>query len=318
MKSGVPDTLITDDPRLAAEICRTGRAVAFPTETVYGIGAAIDCPNAIREIYSIKGRPANNPLIAHLSDPEQISTLASSRRGYVNALVDAFMPGPLTLILERAGHIPESAFPELPTIAVRVPDHNLALSFIDAVGSPVVAPSANRSGRPSPTRWEDVRDDLQGSCACILRGDPAIRGVESTVLDCTGEVPQILRPGSVSLEDLRQVVADVRTTGDVELLSRSPGTRYRHYAPDAEVVLVDAPPVNPPDGAVFVGMSAVGRPDRWLKTFHPADLSEYARMLYGVLRDADRLGASAVFCQRVESAGVGAAIMDRLSRAAAR
>jgi L-threonylcarbamoyladenylate synthase len=316
--TSVPDTLITDDPFTAAEICRSGHAVAFPTETVYGLGGTIDSQEAIREIYSIKGRPANNPLIAHLADSSQIDSLAAFIPAYAAPLIEAFVPGPLTLVLRRAAHVPAFAFPGLDTIAVRVPDHQLARRFIEAVGVPVVAPSANRSGRPSPTRWEDVRDDLQGLCACILRGDPATRGLESTVLDCTDDVPQILRPGSVTLEDVRQIVPGVRSAIDVDLLARSPGTRFRHYAPDAAVILVDAPPPGPPDRAVFIGMSAVDDPGAWLATFQPAGLSEYGTMLYRALREADRLGASSIICQRVEPVGIGVAIMDRLSRAAAR
>jgi L-threonylcarbamoyladenylate synthase len=311
------ETLITDSAEVAAEVCRGGQPVAFPTETVYGLGARLSDEAAINQIYAIKGRPSSNPLIAHLHNADQIDQLASHIPDYARTFIKHFVPGPLTLVFKRHPRVPRHAFPGLDTIGVRVPDHRLARDFIARVGEPVVAPSANRSGRPSPTRWQDVEADLRGSVACILKGDPARRGLESTVIDCTGDRPLILRPGSVTLEELRSMVPGTSATTAAELLARSPGTRFRHYAPRANVVLVDAPPVDPPPKSVYLGITPPASTSGWLATFACDDVPAYAELLYRALREADAREADWVFCQRVEPRGLGVAIMDRLERAAA-
>jgi L-threonylcarbamoyladenylate synthase len=310
------DTIITDSPSVAAKFCSHGRTVAFPTETVYGVGARMSDETAIRRVYEIKGRPADNPLIAHVSDASRIVELASAVPEFGERLIERFMPGPLTLVLDRHPDVAGFAFAGRSTIAVRVPAHELARDFLAAVGEAVVAPSANRSGRPSPTRWEDVIVDLGGSVDCILRGEPSSAGLESTVVDCTGKHPFVLRPGSVTLDDLRSVVPDTSVTSTIELLSRSPGTRYRHYAPHARVILVDRPPAHPEHCSAYIGLDDPPHREAWIQATVCGDEAAYGARLYAALRDADLAGCTHVYCQRVQRKGIGVAIMDRLERAA--
>jgi L-threonylcarbamoyladenylate synthase len=311
------ETIVTTSPIEAAAICRSGEPVAFPTETVYGIGAPISDESAIRRIYEIKGRPSDNPLIAHLAESSALWKLATDVPPYVGDLLDRFAPGPITFVLKRAENVPSHAFTGLDTIAVRIPDLDVAREFISAVGEPVVAPSANRSGRPSPTRWQDVMADLGGLCRCILQGEPSAMGLESTVLDCTGDAPLILRPGSVTIEAIQEVVPSAAATPEARLLARSPGTRYRHYAPEAHVTLVDEPPASPPPGSAFIGPTPPDASSEWSLVYTPVNTADYAANLFRFLRDADKHGVAQIFCERVPRSGLGTAIMDRLERAAA-
>lgn len=310
-------TFITDSPERAAAICREGFPVAFPTETVYGLGARLSDEAAIARIYAAKGRPPSNPLIAHVLDVEKVSCLAHDVPPFAHTLFGAFSPGPITLVLRRRPDVPPHAFAGLSTIGIRIPSHPAARQFIEEVGETVVAPSANRSGRPSPTRWQDVLEDLEGRCACILRGDPSEMGLESTVIDCTGRAPLVLRPGSITLEMLRDVVPSAASTSAADLLVRSPGTRFRHYAPRAEVVLIDRPPAIPPPESAFIGLTAPAHAEAWTLVLSCENVAEYARSLFGFLREADARGAEHIYCERVDKTGLGVAIMDRLERAAA-
>lgn len=233
----------------AAAALRAGCLVAFPTETVYGLGANALDAEAIRHIFTAKGRPADNPLIVHIVDPADIADLAVAVSDDAGSLLAAFSPGPLTLILKKKQLVPATVTAGLDTVAIRIPAHPVARELIRQAGVPVAAPSANRSGRPSPTRAWHVKQDLWGRVSYILDGGSCAYGLESTVLDLSGEQPVILRPGSITAEQIRQVVGKVCLAADpVDDVKpenrsgtpRSPGLKYRHYAPRARLLVADA------------------------------------------------------------------------------
>ncbi len=203
-------TRVTRSPRIAAGFIERGEVVAFPTETVYGLGASLLNEDAIRKVFRAKGRPADNPLIAHVASREQILIIARKIPPIAEKLIEAFFPGPITLVLPRHPSVPRIATAGLDTIGVRMPRHTIAQELISHFGGPLAAPSANLSGRPSPTRWQDAKADLDGRIACILKGDQTEVGLESTVVDCTGKGLVVLRAGAVTLEDLESVAGRVR------------------------------------------------------------------------------------------------------------
>ena len=311
-------TELTDSPEVAAQFIRAGGIVAFPTETVYGLGADVFNEAAVAKIFSAKRRPADNPLIAHVGDLAQIACLTPEVPRQARLFIETFFPGPLTLVLKRAANVPLVAAAGLDTIGVRMPRNSLANAFLRVCGTPVVAPSANISGKPSPTTWQAVLEDLDGSIDCILKGEATEIGLESTVVDCTGEVPVVLRAGAVTIEALKVVVPDTRLFQPKgEAAARSPGMRHKHYAPDAEVVLVEFPAeIVETSNAAYIG---VDRPDRVIDLMLVCgSLEEYARNLFAFFRDCDNANIRIIYCQTVEETGLGAALMDRLRRAASR
>ncbi len=308
-------THLTTSPEAAAAYLRRGEAVAFPTETVYGLGADAFDANAVRKIFAAKGRPDDNPLIVHLSDLDQLDRVAAAVPAVARPLLDHFFPGPLTLILPRQEGVPALVSGGLPTIGVRMPRHPLARAFLHACGTPVAAPSANRSGHPSPTTWQAVQADLDGRIACILQGDQSEVGLESTVVDATGEVPVVLRAGAIPLEALRRVVPGTAAEGPAALRRRSPGTRYRHYAPRARVRLVAHPgDAEPGPTAAYIGLTPAAAAFG-LRQDCPT-VEAYAYALFDFFRRCDAAGIATVYCQRVPPEGLGRALMDRLERAA--
>ncbi|MEZ4698920.1 MAG: L-threonylcarbamoyladenylate synthase [Rhodothermales bacterium] len=312
-------TVLTDSPEEAAAYIRRGALAAFPTETVYGLGADVFQPAAIASIYAAKSRPADNPLIIHVADAADIDRVAASVPPVARALVEAFFPGPITLVLPRHPDVPDIVSAGLATVAVRMPSHPIARAFLEACGTPVAAPSANRSGRPSPTTWEDVYADLKGRIGCILQGDPSAVGLESTVVDCTTSDPLILRPGAVSLEEIRTIAPAARYA-DLSRLEevRSPGLKHRHYAPQARVVLVDGPSEVPAEEEnAYIGLTPHPRMEALGLHEAPEHVPAYAQQLFQFFRRADRLDLETIFCQRVDQDGIGRALMDRLTRAAA-
>ncbi len=311
-------TTLTDNPMVAAEFIRAGEIVAFPTETVYGLGANIFSANAIQKIFIAKGRPTDNPLIAHVSRIEEISRITSQITPAAHKLITAFFPGPLTIVLPKHADVPIVATAGLETIGVRMPNHPLAQKFIAACGIPLVAPSANLSGKPSPTTWQTVATDLTGKIACILQGKQTDVGLESTVVDCTAEIPVVLRAGAITLEQLQKIIpATQLATYNNNQPARSPGLKYRHYSPQARVVIVtnsNAPEIS--KASAFIGLKAPSNPAAFARVQICRNVTEYARSLFLFFRDCDEAGVQEIFCEAVAESGLGLALMDRIKRAA--
>ena len=313
-------TLLTPSPDVAATFIQRGKLAAFPTETVYGLGADAFNADAVRRIFEAKGRPSDNPLITHIARRDQVAALARHVPPAAQTLMDRFFPGPLTLILPRHPDVPAVVSAGLDTIGVRMPDHALGQAFLAACGTPVAAPSANRSGRPSPTTWQAVHDDLGGRISCILQGGRTDAGLESTVVDCTEAAPAILRPGAVSREQLQAALPAVAiAVPTAETAARSPGTKHRHYAPRARVHLVDDPGAfDPAPDHAYIGLTPPAEPEQLGAVLVPDDLAAYAHELFHFFRTCDAAGCAHIYCQAVEMTGLGQALMDRLQRAAER
>lgn len=311
-------TKITLSPSIAARFIQHGDVVAFPTETVYGLGASIVNEDAIKKIFEAKGRPADNPLIAHIADLQQLEQVTSQITPHAQRLIETFFPGALTLVLPKNQRVPASATAGLDTIGVRMPNHPIARQFLRACGVPLVAPSANLSGRPSPTTWLAVWDDLAGRIACILKGDQTKVGLESTVVDCVSRVPVVLRAGGVTLEQLRAVIPET-TVADPHATEapKSPGLKYRHYAPRAQVVFSILPPTSiSTSAAAYIGLEAPPQPELFKKILLCGSVEDYAHALFQFFRECDEAGVKTIFCQTVSEEGLGLALMDRLRRAA--
>jgi L-threonylcarbamoyladenylate synthase len=314
-------TKITESPSIAARFIQRGEVVAFPTETVYGLGANIFNEEAVKKIFIAKERPADNPLIAHIFDLIQLEQLTSGIPETASKLIKAFFPGPLTLILPKNERVPSVATAGLMTIGVRMPKDLIARQFLRACGVPVVAPSANLSGRPSPTTWQAVRADLGGRISCILKGDRTKIGLESTVVDCSAETPVILRAGAVTLEELSEVIPQTRisgVSGDADLAApKSPGMKHRHYAPRAKVILAPFPQYTvPTNTSAYIGLKAPPKSAMFGRILICKDVEEYARELFNFFRECDESAVETIFCQTVDEEGLGLALMDRIRRAA--
>jgi L-threonylcarbamoyladenylate synthase len=308
------------DPRVIARagaVLRRGGLVALPTETVYGLGANARDATAVERIFHAKGRPADNPLIVHLSATEQLGQVTAAITPLARALAERFWPGPLTVVLEAAADLPAVTTGGLRTVAVRVPSHEVARAVIAAAGVPVAAPSANRSGRPSPTTADHVATDLGDRIDLLIDAGPTGVGLESTVVDARGPRPVIYREGAVTREQLGVEIAP--STPDAP----SPGTRYRHYAPACAVEIV-APAQLAARARTLAGQglrTGVVAPARCqvgdaVSVVRFADVDELARGLYGAFRDAEAADLDVLLCSAVPETGVGRAVMDRLRRAA--
>ena len=323
----------------ASELLKKGRLVAFPTETVYGLGANALDPSAVMSIFAAKGRPADNPLIVHIHDREQLSPLCDIP-DRAPCLMDAFWPGPLTLLFPRKPAVPDQVTAGLPTVAIRMPSHPVAAALLRACGLPVAAPSANRSGRPSPTTAEHVYEDMRGRIPLILDGGPCNVGVESTVQDLCHGMPVILRPGGITQSMLESALGErVSVAGSVLRLlnsgetALSPGMRYRHYAPSGTVTLVEGEP----EPVVRLMRSLCSRDlsaglkscvlcfsehVQLLADCCPHDMgpsedhAEIARRLFDLLRRLDQEGMETIYSEVIPPEGVGLAVMNRLGRAA--
>jgi L-threonylcarbamoyladenylate synthase len=311
------ETILTSSPGAAAQFIRTGELVAFPTETVYGLGADVFNEQALAKIFIAKRRPADNPLIVHIAALEDLALLCSDVPPEASLLMKRFFPGPLTIVLTKKSTVPDLVTAGLKTVGIRMPRSSLANSFLRAAGGPVAAPSANLSGRPSPTTWQAVSEDLNGRIACILKGESSELGMESTVVDFSAGQAVILRPGAVTLEEITEVVPSARmiSAGD-PASARSPGTRHRHYSPRALVILVDAPPLTPGPNSAYIGLERDADLTAFTVSKTVPSVAEYARSLFQFFRESDFSGISTIYCERVEKTGLGRALMDRLERAA--
>jgi L-threonylcarbamoyladenylate synthase len=310
-------TVLTKSPSEAAEFIRRGGLVAFPTETVYGLGADVFNAEAVAKIFAAKQRPNDNPLIAHVGNLEQIRLLAAEITPTAQKFIDAFFPSPLTLVLPKTERVPLVATAGLQTIGVRMPDHELAREFLKACKTPVVAPSANLSGKPSPTTWDAVYEDLNGRIDCILQGEQTMVGLESTVVDCTAAVPLVLRSGAITLEQLQSVVSEIRlyqVKGDEAV--RSPGLRHKHYAPKAKVCLIENSKFKIQNSmpAAYIGLNHPALEFDLVKIC--SSVEEYAHEVFAFFRECDARNIETIYCESVEEKGIGLALMDRLRRAA--
>ena len=307
-------TILTTSVIEAAEFIRRGGAVAFPTETVYGLGANVFDAKAIEKIFVAKRRPNDNPLIAHVGSLKQIELLVSEITTNAQKFINAFFPAPLTLVLPKAETVPFIATANLETIGVRMPRNDLALEFLQACNVPLVAPSANLSGRPSPTNWQAVYEDLDGRIDCILQGEATEIGLESTVVDCTSNIPLVLRAGAISLEDLQLIVPETQIYRISKNESpKSPGLKHRHYSPHAKVVLISDLRFQISERSAFIGLNEpVGNFDL-IKICQ--SIEEYAHELFQFFRECDRRQIETIYCETVRENGIGLAIIDRLKRA---
>lgn len=306
----------------AAELLRTGGLVAFPTETVYGLGANALDPAAVRGIFAAKGRPSSNPLIVHVADPSQIANVAAEWPETARRLAERFWPGPLTIVVPKKPGIPDEVTAGGETVAVRCPNHPVARALIAEAGVPVAAPSANRSTELSPTRAEHVLRGLGGSIDLILDGGPCPGGIESTVVDVTGDVVRLLRPGLVTVPMLEAVVGAVDLASrERELpvpVARSPGQMAKHYSPRTPLRLVDGEDITDD----HLEATAAGKRVRSLllygPTAMPADPTGYAAELYSRLHELDAAGLDLILVEAPPDTPEWAAVRDRLTRAAAR
>ncbi|KAA0548609.1 threonylcarbamoyl-AMP synthase [Bacillus sp. BGMRC 2118] len=329
------DDLSTSFPHIteAALFLQHNEVVAFPTETVYGLGGNATSTEAVEKIFTAKGRPSDNPLIVHISTTSQLEKLVTNIPSVANQLMDAFWPGPLTLIFQaRDGVVSDRVTAGLSTVAVRMPDHPVALALIEKSGVPLAAPSANLSGKPSPTTAQHVYDDLHGRIAGIVDGGPTGVGLESTVVDCTEEIPTILRPGGVTKEQLEEVIGRVRMDPAIKTADqapKSPGMKYTHYAPKAPLIMVEGT-------SDFLQMlvnkeKAIGKKvgvlatDETVSSYNAdvvlscgsrENLSTIAQHLYDSLRRFDGEKIDVILSETFPVTGVGEAIMNRLEKAA--
>lgn len=325
----------------AGKIIKSGGLVAFPTETVYGLGGDALNETSSQKIYEAKGRPSDNPLIVHIADMEHLEKIVQDIPEHAKKLADAFWPGPLTMILKKSGVVPYQTTGGLDTVAVRMPAHPLALIFIKEAGGYVAAPSANLSGKPSPTRAKYVIQDMDGRIDMILDADAEADGaigIESTIVDLTGDVPMILRPGYITQEMLENVIG--KTDTDVTILDehskqppKAPGMKYRHYAPKGELVIVEGEPqqvVNYINEQTMLHAqkgekTGVIGTDETIRQYTAdsvknagarGDLLSAAQQLYTFLREFDDENIAYIYSEAFPTGGVGQAVMNRLLKAA--
>ena len=322
-------TFQPDDPSFedAVTVLREGGLVAFPTETVYGLGADGMNAGAVEKVFAAKGRPSDNPLILHVSDMAQVEAVVSSIPPAGRLLGERFWPGPLTLVLPSNGSVASAACAGLPTVAVRIPDHPVPRLLSERLGRGIVGPSANISGRPSPTTAQHVFEDLRDKVDRILDAGSTSIGVESTVVDVTQDPPVILRQGGLTLEAIREVIGDVRLGVHAEGAARSPGMRYRHYAPRSTVerfgygesssLLQRAGELIREKKKVGVLLYTAEVPSKSeaITARIGTDLTDYAKNLFSALRWMDEEGVDCILIEEPQAVGIGETILDRLRRA---
>lgn len=338
MPAHKPDEELLEE---AASFLKKGELVAFPTETVYGLGGNALDSSASRKIYEAKGRPSDNPLIVHISDINQIDELVRSIPPVAIKLMEKFWPGPITFVLPKSDKIPAVITGGLDTVAIRMPAHKIALKLIEIAGLPIAAPSANISGRPSPTTAQHVIDDLGGKIAGIIDGGKAGVGVESTVLDLTTPVPTILRPGGVTLEDLQKEIGEVHIDKgliDANHVPRSPGMKYTHYSPEADVIIVKGSLTEMAEKILKITGEELGQGKKvglmvsqelyeLLKTDLPGsvlveilgkknNLAQVTSNLFMELRALDKEKVDVIYVENFPETYIGAALMNRLYKAA--
>lgn len=327
----------TDELRIVCNLIKNGELVIFPTETVYGIGANALDEVAVGKIFIAKGRPSDNPLIVHLADKRKIEEIAQNITEMEQKLIDEFMPGPFTIILERKPIIPDIVTAGLDTVAIRIPENVIARGIITFSGLPIAAPSANISGKPSGTNIEDIKKELEGKVSAIVDGGRSSIGLESTVVKVIDEVPVILRPWAITPEDIERAVGKVRIDRNVFMpieynqVVESPGMKYRHYAPNTKCKLVYC---NSDEGQIFLmrklvkeykgNVVVIGFKEheerilvsqgRYISMGSKNNFEEIAQNVYTALRKADSMDSDLILIEGIERYGIGTAIMNRLLR----
>lgn len=334
-----PEHIDADVMEQAGRLIAQGELVAFPTETVYGLGGDALDPDASRKIYAAKGRPSDNPLIVHIAEFDDMKRVAREVPEQAKKLADAFWPGPLTMIVWKSDAVPEATTGGMQTVAVRMPNHPVALELIRRSGCLIAAPSANTSGRPSPTEAQHVAEDLSGKIAMILDGGPVGIGIESTIIDLTEEKPMILRPGYITPEMLSEVLQEEVVidpgiiAADDTRKPKAPGMKYKHYAPKAEMIIVDGAQdavidkineltaAKRAEGKKVAVIATDETKDRYdaqviLSMGKRADEDAIAQHLYKILRECDELDVGEIYSECFQTPRIGQAIMNRLLKAA--
>lgn len=326
--------------RKAAQVIRDGGLIAFPTETVYGLGANALIPAAVENIFKTKGRPDDNPLIVHLSNPLKIKPLVLDIPDYAQLLINEFMPGPITLVFNKSNIIPDVVTAGLQTVAIRVPSHPLALFFLSLADVPIAAPSANLSGKPSPTSANHVLEDFNGKIPYIIDGGDCQFGLESTVVDTTGLKPVILRPGAITADDIIKCCGDIgNNIHDFSITPKSPGMKYKHYSPNAQVIAVPLKDTakktakeiqkniisHIPKGkklGIYASDEVILMLKKLKINFEELSFGDYKDInkasaeFFRALRKGDKLGLDVIIVQTFPEDGLGQAYMNRLSKAA--
>lgn len=323
------------DIQVAAQMIREGKLVAFPTETVYGLGANALDEEAVKKVYMAKGRPSDNPMIVHIYNKNQLYELAEDVTDDMVKLADSFWPGPLTMVAKAKSIVPKVTTGGLDTVAIRLPESKTARDLIEKSGVPIAAPSANLSGKPSPTRVRDVIEDLDGKIHGIISGADAKVGIESTVLDMTGENPAILRPGYITEEDISKVLnkevsldkhltetPKLESTGGLEILSnnekpKSPGMKYKHYAPKAEMIIFKGEAEKVLQAITEEKIKRVSQGQKVeVILFNTLSPEAAAHEFFSKLRECDRKEVDVILATAVENHGLGFAIMNRMVKSA--
>lgn len=311
------------------EVCKSlscGNLVIFPTETVYGIGAIATDEKVVKKIFIAKKRAMDNPLIVHLANVEDISKYAIISNDVEQKLIDAFMPGPFTLILKKKENIPDVVSCNLDTVGIRIPSNKIIHTILEKLDQPIAAPSANVSGRPSGTNIDDIKDEFSESVSYIIDGDNSLIGLESTVVKVVDGVPVILRPGFICEEDIREVIGDVKISsgvfGEVKGKVESPGMKYRHYAPKTKVLvlyseenIVDLVRKNVIDRTIIIGSEKLKDVPCFKFLNYGNTYEEISHNIFTLLRKADKYNANLIIIESVKQEGLGLAIFNRLIRA---
>lgn len=328
-----------DDVNLieAAEILKKGGVVAFPTETVYGLGANAMDEKAIEKIFIAKGRPADNPLIVHVASVEDLKKLVSDINEKSEKLIKNFCPGPLTLIFNIDKKVAKNVTSGLNTLAIRIPDNPIARKLIALSGLPIAAPSANISGKPSPTEGEHVIDDLYGKVDCIIVSEQSKVGLESTIIDMTSKPPMLLRPGKITIEEIENIIGIIQVDKflekkiDEEIKPKAPGMKYKHYSPEAEVIIISGEYEKKIEkikelkklySDKKIGIMCSDElvkfflDDIYISLGSKENLDDIATKLFASLRKFDDLGVDIVLAEDYDTKGMGKAVMNRLNKAA--
>lgn len=322
----------------AGDILKDGGLVAFPTETVYGLGADALNPEASKKIYAAKGRPSDNPLIVHISNMKALEKITSEIPENAKKMAEQFWPGPLTMIFPKSEQVPLETTGGLETVAVRMPNHPIALELIDVGGGYIAAPSANTSGKPSPTKAEHVALDMDGRIPMILDGGAVGIGIESTIVDFSTEIPMILRPGYITPEMIREVIGEVKMDPGLSMDNpaahpKAPGMKYKHYAPKADLILVNgaqekviqkinelvsiAQKSGKKTGVIGTDETCGGYQAGIVKSIGTREEEDtIARHLYGILREFDELDVDVIYSESFSTPRIGQAIMNRMLKAA--